>query len=285
MNLRNDMSAQNVTARLSTEEFSKFSNLIYDQCGIQLPPAKKILLESRLHKRLRVLSMTTFKEYVQYVLSKEGMERELVHLIDVVSTNKTDFFREPHHFHFLRQTILPELRQQGQRHAKVWSAACSTGEEPYTLAMVLEDFARLNRGFDYSIYASDISTDVLQKASLAVYRLDRVSEMDTEYKKRYLLRSKDQDKPTVRIVPELRKKVRFGRINFMDASLPVDEIYDIIFCRNALIYFDRPTQLEVVRKLVGKLRQGGYFFIGHSESLLQHDLPIRQIKPTIYERI
>jgi len=284
MNLNNDISSLNA-ARLAPEEFNKLSLLVYNQCGIKLPPAKKVLLESRLHKRLRALNMVSFKDYVHYVLSKEGMEHELIHMIDVVSTNKTDFFREPHHFHFLRQTILPQLVQQSQRMVKVWSAACSTGEEPYTLAMVLEDFARLNRGFDYSIFASDISTDVLQKAALAVYKLDRVEDMDMEYKKRYLLRSKDQGKPTVRIVPELRRKVSFGRINFMDASLPVNEIYDVIFCRNALIYFDRPTQLEVVRKLISKLRLGGYFFIGHSESLLQHDLPLKQIKPTIYERI
>lgn len=250
-----------------------------------MPPAKKVLLESRLHKRLRVLNISLFKDYIHYLMSKDGMEHELIHMIDVVTTNKTDFFRESHHFDFLRQIILPQIMTGRKSTVQVWSAACSTGEEPYTLAMVLEDFKRLNRGFDYSIFASDISTDVLQKAILAIYSLERAEEVSIEYKKRYLLRSKHGLKPTVRIVPELRSKVRFGRVNFVDAYLAVDEIFDVIFCRNALIYFDRPTQLEVVRKLIDRLKPAGYFIIGHSESLLQHDLPIRQIKPTIYQRI
>lgn len=276
------MSALN-SVRLSADEFNRLSLMVYNQCGIKLPPAKKILLESRLHKRLRALHMGSFKDYIHYLMSKEGMEHELVNMIDVVTTNKTDFFREPHHFDFLYTTILPHLVRQGKQMIKVWSAACSTGEEPYTIAMVLEDFHRLNRGFEYSIFASDISTDVLQKAALAVYNIGRVEGMDMEYKKKYLLRSKDKVKPMVRIVPQLREKVKFGRINFMDTVLPVEETYDVIFCRNALIYFDRPTQLEVVRKLIAKLTPAGYLIIGHSESLLQHDLPIKQIKPTIYQ--
>lgn len=271
--------------KLTTEEFNKVSSLVYEHSGIKMPPTKKVLLESRLHKRLRALHIESFKEYIDHLLSKEGLEHELVHMIDVITTNKTDFFREPHHFHYLTQTILPDWLTRGKSVFKIWSAACSTGEEPYTLAIVLQEFARLNKNFNYSIFASDISTDVLKKASLAVYNVDRVSDVDLELKRRYLLKSKDSIKPTVRIVPELRNKVRFGRINFMDSSYPVDEVYDVIFCRNALIYFDRVTQLEVVRKLIDKLTPNGFLFIGHSESLLQHNLPIVQVKPTIYQRI
>ena len=270
------------TVRLSIPEFQHLARLVYEQCGINLSDSKKIMLESRLNKRLRALKMISFKDYIHYLGSNEGMKNELVHMIDVVSTNKTDFFREPNHFDFLTQTVLPLSLKEGKTKINVWSAACSSGEEPYTLAMVLQDFAHLNSGFDYRIFASDISTDVLQKAALAVYPLARTTDIPMAAKKKYLLKSKDTLKPTVRIVPELRKKIHFGRINFMDASLPVDELFDVIFCRNALIYFDRKTQQEVVRKLLGKLRKGGHLFIGHSESLYQLDLPIVQVKPTIY---
>jgi chemotaxis protein methyltransferase CheR len=212
------------------------------------------------------------------------MVHELIHMIDVVTTNKTDFFREPHHLTFLQENILPKVAH-GKRTVKVWSAACSSGEEPYTLAMVLEDFARSMHGFSYDIFASDISTAMLQKASTAVYAMERVDCIPLELKKRYLLKSKDIERPTVRIAPSLRSKVTFARVNFMDAVLPVDGMFDIIFCRNVLIYFDRKTQVEVIRKLIGNLSPGGYLFIGHSESLHQVDLPLVQEKPTIYKKL
>lgn len=242
------------------------------------------MLESRLAKRLRVLNMATFKEYIQYLTGKEGMADELVKMIDVVSTNKTDFFREPHHFDFLQRTILPQFKQEGKQTINIWSAACSSGEDPYTIAMVLQDYVNANRGFDYNIFGSDISTDMLQKAATAVYSLDRVADIPIAIKQRYLLKSKDSLKPTVRIIPELRKKVQFGRINLMDNTLPVKEKFDLIFCRNVLIYFDRETQTQVVRKLMDKLKPDGYLFIGHSESLFQTNLDVRQIKPTIYQK-
>jgi chemotaxis protein methyltransferase CheR len=268
--------------KLSPSEFRHLATLVYDQSGINLSETKKILLESRLQKRLRALGMVSFKAYISYLSGKEGMQSELVHMIDVVSTNKTDFFREPHHFDFLRETILPRLMKEGKRKINLWSAACSSGEEPYTLAMVLQDFVRLNKEFDYSIFASDISTVVLQKAAQAIYSLEQAADIPIAVKQKYLLKSKNTAKPTVRIVPELRKKVRFSRINFMDSSLPVDEKFDVIFCRNVLIYFDRKTQHDVVTKLVGTLNKGGHLFIGHSESLFQLDLPITQVKPTIF---
>jgi chemotaxis protein methyltransferase CheR len=268
--------------KLSPSEFRHLATLVYDQSGINLSETKKILLESRLQKRLRALGMVSFKAYISYLSGKEGMQSELVHMIDVVSTNKTDFFREPHHFDFLRETILPRLMKEGKRKINLWSAACSSGEEPYTLAMVLQDFVRLNKEFDSSIFASDISTVVLQKAAQAIYSLEQAADIPIAVKQKYLLKSKNTAKPTVRIVPELRKKVRFSRINFMDSSLPVDEKFDVIFCRNVLIYFDRKTQHDVVTKLVGTLNKGGHLFIGHSESLFQLDLPITQVKPTIF---
>lgn len=268
-------------ARLSSNEFDQLVKLVYDQCGINLTPAKKVMLESRLSKRLRVLGMDAFKDYIDHVTSAEGMEQELVHMIDVVTTNKTDFFREPHHFDYLKNDILPEFQANFRRDFKVWSSACSTGEEPYTLAMVLQDFADQSGSFSYKILASDISTHVLQRAASAIYSEHLVAALPMSIKQRYLLRSKDKERPTVRIVPTLRKKVEFMRVNLMDNAWAMDD-QDVIFCRNVLIYFDRKTQLEVVRKLVQKLRPGGYLIIGHSESLHAFDLPIQQVRPTIF---
>ena len=283
MTLENQINSLSVNPRLSSSEFEQLASLVYEQCGINLADGKKMMLESRLSKRLRVLNITSFKDYIKYLTSREGVDNELVHMIDVITTNKTDFFREPHHFDYMRNIILPEFLRWhgGNRPFKVWSSACSTGEEPFTLAMVLQDFAIMHPSFSYSILASDISTQVLHKASQAIYNEHHVAALPLNIKKRYLLKSKDKEQPTVRIIPKLREKVLFQRINLMDRSWQVEQ-QDIIFCRNVLIYFDRETQLEVVQKLIDKLKTGGILILGHSESLHAFDLPLRQIKPTIF---
>lgn len=251
-----------------------------------MPPVKKVMLQSRLQKRLRELNLSSFKEYIDYVFSKEGLNNEIIHMLDVVSTNKTDFFREPVHFDFLTQTALPELIQESRnRMLKVWSAGCSSGEEPYTIAIVMADFAEKNPGFDYSIIGTDISTQILQKAVDAVYKEDRVSIIPLETKRKYFLKSKERLNPTVKVGPNLRKKVRFGRLNFMDNYYDIPETFDIVFCRNVLIYFDRETQEKVIQKLCDKLRPDGYFFLGHSESIMNMQVPLKQVKPTIFKRI
>jgi chemotaxis protein methyltransferase CheR len=271
-------------SRLSMEEFHVLAALVFTQSGINLTAAKKVMLESRLNKRLRALKLESFKDYIHLLGRGADVTSELIHMIDVVTTNKTDFFREPHHFTYLENKILPELART-KPEVKLWSAACSSGEEPYTLAMVMEHFASQQDKFRYNIFASDISTTMLEKGALAIYPADKVECIPQEAKRRYLLKSRDLEKPTVRVAPSLRSKVRFKRINLMDTILPVDEIFDIIFCRNVLIYFDRKTQLEVVRKLTTHLTVGGYLFIGHSESLYQADLPLTQEKPTVYKKI
>jgi chemotaxis protein methyltransferase CheR len=272
------------TQRLSKSEFEQLSKLVYVQCGINLTDGKGVMLESRLGKRLRALQISSFREYIQYVTSREGLEKELLHMIDAVATNKTDFFREPHHFEFLKHDLLPAFLTNSRpgKTFRVWSAACSTGEEAYTLAMVLQDFEMQQPEFKYSILASDISTQALQKAMDAVYNMDLVSGLPLNVKQRYLLKSRDTIKPTVRIVRQLRDKIQFMRMNLMDSAFDIDGGLDVIFCRNVLIYFDRKTQLEVVGKLAGKLRPGGHLFIGHSESLHNFDLPITQVKPTVF---
>jgi len=269
---------------LTQPEFTQMAKLVYAACGINLVQSKKVMLESRLGKRLRALNLTSFKSYIEYLTSTAGMDAELIHMIDVVTTNKTDFFREPHHFDFLAETLLPKFHQQNTSHRpfKIWSSACSSGEEPYTMAMVLQDFAFQHSSFSFNVTASDISTQVLQKATTAIYAESQAATIPLVTKKRYFLKSKDQERPTVRLVPEIRNKVNFVRLNLTENSYKIIEEQDAIFCRNVLIYFDRKTQVEVVRKLMRQLKPGGHLFIGHSESLHQFDLGLQQIKPTIF---
>jgi chemotaxis protein methyltransferase CheR len=267
--------------------FQKLSAFIYSQYGIKMPEVKKVMLQSRLQKRLRELKMESYEQYCDLIFSKDGEAMELVHMIDVVTTNKTDFFREPSHFDFMTQTVLPEfvIRDKSGKVLKIWSAGCSSGEEVYTLAIVLSEFQQEHKSFDFSIFGTDISTRILQKAVDAIYTEERASNIPVDIKKKYFLRSKDRVKPTVRVVPDLRKKAVYQRLNFMDDYYPVNETFDVIFCRNVLIYFDRPTQQSVINKLCSKLRSGGYFFLGHSESITGMQVPLVQLKPTVFMKI
>src|ERR1035437_8379286 len=262
-------------AVMTMEDFRRLSSFIYKEYGIKMPEIKKTMLQSRLHKRLRELNMTNYKQYVEYVFSKEGQQTEIIQMMDMVSTNKTDFFREPVHFEYLHSTVLPELLFNNRnRYLKMWSAGCSSGEEPYTIAMSLNEFLIQNQAnpFDYSILATDISTRMLQSAVEGIYKEERIETLPLNLKKRYLLRSKDRNRPTIRIIPDLRRKVTFQRLNFMDSSYNVPDNFDIIFCRNVLIYFDRDTQERVINRLATKLKTGGYFFLGHSESITNFDV-------------
>lgn len=274
-------------ATLSNEDFKRLSTFIFKEYGIKMPEVKRTMLQSRLHKRLRELNMTNYKDYVDFVFSKEGQGNEVIHMIDVVSTNKTDFFREPVHFEFLHSTVLPELlnNERPNRFIKVWSAGCSSGEEPYTLAMSLSEYMLEHPGFDYSIFATDISSRILKSAVDAIYKENRVEMLPIQLKKRYLLKSKDRTNPTVRIIPDLRRRVTFQRLNFMDSQYNAPDNMDIIFCRNVLIYFDRETQEKVINKLCTKLKPDGFFFLGHSESITNFDVPLKQLKPTIFRKI
>jgi chemotaxis protein methyltransferase CheR len=284
-----DFSTQNkiFQAQLSEYDFSRLSKFITKEFGIKLPPVKKVMLQSRIQKRLRTLGITSYKDYVDYVFSHEGTKSELIHMIDVVTTNKTDFFREANHFAFLKEYVLPHfadsLNYKGT--LKVWSAGCSSGEEPYTLAMVISEFVEQRPAFDFQILGTDLSSRILESAELAIYPEKRVEIVPMMMKKKYLLKSKDKDKSNVRIAPELRRKVIFKRLNFMDATYDIKEMFDIVFCRNVLIYFDRDVQESVINKLCTRLKPGGYFFLGHSESIMNMKIPLKQVKPTIFIRV
>jgi chemotaxis protein methyltransferase CheR len=238
---------------------------------------------------LRTLGFSSFESYLEYLFGQEGANNaEVIHLIDEVTTNKTDFFRESKHFDFLTRSVLPELIDRhglGVRtKLNVWSAGCSTGEEPYTLAMVLSEFAQSVPAFDFSILATDISTKVLEKAAKGIYESAQAEAIPILLRKKYLLKSKDRSLNLVRVAPGLRALVKFQRLNFLDKAFGITQRMGVVFCRNVLIYFDRPTQEAVLRRICQYMISGGYLFTGHSETLHNMDLPLDQCDPTVYRR-
>ena len=265
----------------------RLSSFIYEELGIKMPYAKKIMLQSRLQKRLADLKIGSFKDYIEFVFSKEGQEVEIIKMIDLITTNKTDFFRESSHFDYLTTTALPEYcsGKQNKNTIKIWSAGCSSGEEPFTIAIVLREFFQNYHDIDYEVFATDISFRILQKASTAIYPEERANAIPSALKRKYFLKSKDQTTKTVRVIPEIRSRVVFHRLNFMDSYYAVEKEFDIVFCRNVLIYFDRETQQQVITKLASKLKLNGIFFLGHSESITNMKVPLRQIRPTIFRKI
>jgi chemotaxis protein methyltransferase CheR len=282
------MTITGTTYPLNEKAFQTISQFISSELGIKMPAAKRTMLQGRLMKRLRKLQMDSYESYCDYLFSKEGREREMVHMLDAVTTNKTDFFREPQHFEILSDSVLPELvRLKGagiRSRLAIWSAGCSTGAEPYTLAMVLSEFSRLCEGFDFLVTATDISTRVLIKAREAIYTETEAKPIPLAFKKKYLLRARNPEQPLVRIVPELRRKVAFHRLNFMDTDYGIATDMDVVFCRNVLIYFDRPTQQQVLNRLCRHIRPGGYLFSGHSETLNGFYLPLHQVTTTVYRK-
>lgn len=272
---------------LCRADYERLRDLIYTASGINLGSEKKTMLEIRLKRRLRNLHLSSFGEYCDRLFGpRADQAAELVHLIDAISTNKTDFFREAGHFDFLISKALPDLaaRKGMDRTSLVWSAGCSTGEEPYTLAMVLNDYSETHTGFRFRVLATDISTVVLDKARLGIFKSELLRPVPADFRRKYFMRSKDRASDLVRVVPELRAVVDFRRLNFMDASFDLPQTPEIIFCRNVIIYFDRETQVQLLTKLTRQLAPGGYFFAGHSESLQGMDLPLVAVAPSTYRK-
>ncbi|MDC7788919.1 chemotaxis protein methyltransferase CheR [Rhodoplanes tepidamans] len=274
--------------RLRSRDFQRLATFIHGYSGIKVPPSKATMIEGRLRKRVRALGMRSLDEYCDYLFQRDGLAAEEIHLIDVVTTNKTEFFREPEHFRILAEDVLPrimaERRVSARAPVKVWSAAASTGAEAYTIAMVLAEQRRRMPDLVGVVYATDICTDVLGTAQGGIFPAEMVSPVPPEMRSRYVMRAKDPASRLVRIVPELRAMVQFGRLNLMDASYPMDRDLDIVFCRNVLIYFDKPTQLAVLRRLCDHLRPGGYLLLGHSETLSGFDLPVRPAGTAVFRR-
>lgn len=272
---------------LADKHFTAISKVIESRVGIKLPPAKRTMVEGRLRKRVRALGLSGLQAYGAHLFDRGGLDNELIHLIDCVTTNKTDFFREPSHFEFLRDVAVPQLTQRhGGRppNLKIWSAASSTGAEAYTAAMVLQDLVAAGKVARFSVLGTDISTEVLREARAAIYPRSFVEPVPSPMQQRYLMRSKDPRDDLVRVTPELRRQVHFERLNLMDEAYPFDRDVDVILCRNVLIYFDRDTQQAVLSRLASHLRPGGYLMLGHSESMAGSGVDqLRSIVPTVYQ--
>jgi chemotaxis protein methyltransferase CheR len=272
---------------ISSRDYSRLCKLIYERAGIALGTQRKTMLEARIRRRLKELSIASYGDYCDFLFSDRGLKAELVNLIDVVTTNKTDFFREPKHFEFLVSRALPEIAASTttRRPFLLWSAGCSTGEEPYTLSVVLSEFALAHPGFSFRILATDVSTTVLEKASLGIYSAASVQPVPAALKVKYFMRGRESGSNRVRVVPELRRLVEFRRLNFMDADYGIPEMFDGIFCRNVIIYFDRQTQQRILTKLTDHLLPGGYLFVGHAETLHELNLPLVPVAPALYRRV
>jgi chemotaxis protein methyltransferase CheR len=262
---------------LHDEEFAQFRDMIYRIAGISMSTAKKQLVSSRLAKRLKYHNFTSFSEYFRLISSPQG-KAELQVAVDSLTTNETHFFREPKHFDFLRQHIIP-ARKAG-RGMRIWSAACSSGEEPYSIAMILDE---LLGNEPWGVVASDISTHVLEKARIGLYPTERIPEIPKHYLSRYCLKGIGEHDGTLLIEQSLRERVRFMQHNLTEIPDKLGE-FDVIFLRNVLIYFDQATKRQVISRLLPLLRPGGYFLAGHSESLNGVTEDLRLIAPAIYRK-
>jgi chemotaxis protein methyltransferase CheR len=269
---------------LSDSDFFRFCQLVHQHAGIHMTSQKKELVRARLMKILRQRGLSTFREYYDRVM-QDNSGAELMGFLDALSTNQTAFWREPKHFEYLAAEILPSWTGEGQMPLKksIWSAGCSSGEEPYTLAvLMLNAFPRQDLS-QVKIHASDISTQVLSQAERGIYPINRVEPLPAEWRRRFFQRGVGERQGFVRVKPELRRLVNFFRLNLMD-PLPFHENMDIIFCRNVMIYFEKETQVKLVDKFYECLKPGGYLFIGHSESLCNHQHQFNYVKPTIYRK-
>ena len=275
--------------RLSHRDFARLAKFIEGYSGIKMPTSKMTMVEGRLRRRVRATGLTSVTDYCCYLFDQGGLDDEAVYVIDAITTNKTEFFREPEHFRILTNKVLPEIASKRRinikKPLKVWSAACSTGAEPYTLAMVIADFAQNQPGFHAQVLGTDLCTEVLGTAVTGVYPEAMIMPVPIDMRRRHLLKSKNSAQPKVRIVPNLRAMATFGRLNLIQPTYPVDKDMDVIFCRNILIYFDRPTQEAVLGRLCDHLRPGGYLFLGHSESLAGLKLPVIPTGNTVFQRV
>ncbi|MGL1891671.1 MAG: protein-glutamate O-methyltransferase CheR [Spirochaetaceae bacterium] len=268
---------------MSNKTFQLFRDFIQTHIGITIADSKKIMVESRLLKRLKALNYTNYSEYADYFFSPKGQMNELARFIECITTNKTDFFREVEHFNFLSNHVLPELIEM-KLHGEIrlWSGASSTGEEAYTMAMFMEEFLEKHPSNKYKILATDISEEVLDKGQKAIYSINDCYPIPINFKKKYCLMSRNRDIPTIRINKYLRKKVLFRQINLTADSYMIKKQYHVIFLRNVMIYFNKEIQSKILNNLYKHLHPEGYLFLGHSENLPNTSIPFKRVGPSIY---
>lgn len=274
------------TLNISDREFARYQDFVYRETGIFLGPQKKALIVSRLGRRLRALGLPTFGAYFDYATSEDTNER--ITMIDSICTNETSFFRDKRQFDFLEHTLVPawvEGARAGRRpkRARVWSAACSTGEEPYTIAMSLA--ATLPDDWQIEILATDLSTKALARATAGVWPIARAEQIPEQYLKRFMLKGVRSQEGFMTATEELRDMIRFEQMNLNDESYAVAGRHDAIFCRNVLIYFDQPSKVNVIRRLASHLDEGGVLFLGHAESITGLAPDMHSVGPNAYARV
>jgi len=275
---------------MTEKERSDISSFIENSFGIKMPPAKKVLLTSRLSKRLNALGFKSYSQYFRYIMTESGGHDEFHIFADLVSTHETSFFREPQHFDFLLNTALPRLVEDNgagtRRQLKILSCACSTGEEAYTISIIIEEFKRRHnlQSYTYRITGTDISNKVINVATRGVYHESKIMNLPADYQKRYFMRGKGSKNELVRVVPELRCYTGFYYMNLMDERYPFTDKFDVIFFRNAMIYFDRSNQEKILARLTENLNKNGYLMIGHSETMSGWNLPLKCVMTTVYRK-
>lgn len=269
---------------LSDADFRKVSELVYEHCGINLHAGKKELVRARLAKRLREGRFRTFAEYIQHVLNDQTGQ-EFSALVDSLSTNLTKFFRENQHFEYVRTQLLPGIiaskQRSGVSRIRAWSAGCSSGEEPYSIAITLLEGIQGQGRWDVKVLATDVSTRILERAKKGIYDKDRIDPIPLPLRNRYLTRRREGTKEVYEVGPALRERIIFRYLNLME-DWPIKGPLDFIFCRNVMIYFDKPTQERLVNRFYDLLGSGGVLFTGHSESLTGIEHAFKYVQPTIY---
>lgn len=265
-----------LTLQITDREYQQIQGLIFEWAGISLGPNKRPLVVGRLSKRLRHYGLTSFTDYLTGPLKQQPEEQQI--MTDLLTTNETYFFREPAHFDFLKQQALPKLANQGK--VRVWSAACSSGEEPYTLAMVLDEALP---GVNWSILATDISMTVLEVAKAGLYGLNASHKIPQHYLQRYCLKGVRSQAGVLRIDPALQRRIDFQQLN-LQADFEQVGSFDIIFLRNVMIYFDTPTKQRLISRMERRLNPGGYLIVGHSETLNGLGQSLTMCRPSIYQK-
>ena len=269
---------------LSDVDFETLAAFIESRLGIKMPITKRKLLEARLQKRLRHYGLRSFRDYTDLLFRSEDSYQEVMNFIDEVTTNKTDFFREPDHFRRLEELLRNGSMRGRSGPLRLWSVASSSGEEPYTMAMICEERHRLDQSFSYEITGTDISYKMLKTAVRGVYLGELIKPVPDVLRKRYLLRGTGDHAGTFRVVPQIRNRVSFYRLNLMDGSYGIKQGFDVVFCRNVLIYFDGERQRAIMRKIHALLNPGGYLFMGPTEGMLASFLPLEKVSNNLFRR-
>ncbi|MFP4175654.1 MAG: CheR family methyltransferase [Planctomycetota bacterium] len=267
---------------MKDEVFNRYRKLIYDKAGIALSEKKRALVRGRIGKRMRDLGLDSYEEYLERI-EADTSGRELTELLDAISTNVTRFFREPEHFKFFAD-VVSRWNKAGQEKFRFWSAACSTGEEPYTMAMVLADIFP-DPNLDWKILATDISTKVLNRALEGTYPEKAFSKVSRDRMKRCFTKNRGEDPPTYTVRPVLKRRVLYRRLNLADAPYPMSGPMDVIFARNVMIYFDNRMRKKVLEEMDRLLRRGGYLIVGHAESLTGTLGSLKSVQPSVYKKI